>query len=78
MKKRKILIRLLWVFVIIFILMNISAYFHAYKFTHFTTKNVIKTKGAGNLSMTEKIKTLFLGINNPRPHNKKSPIQKFE
>jgi uncharacterized protein len=77
-KNRKLLRRLLWAFAIILILMNISAYFHAYKFTHFTTINVIKTKGSRNLSMIEKIKTVFLGINNPRPQNKKIPIQKFE
>ncbi|MCX6351881.1 MAG: alpha/beta hydrolase, partial [Bacteroidetes bacterium] len=57
--------------------MNIVAFFHAYKFTHFTSDIVTKTKDAKQLSTVEKIKTLFFGINNPRPTNHSTPSQKF-
>ena len=58
--------------------MNVVAYFHAYKFTHFTYNNVVKTKDAKKLSTIDKMKTLFFGIDNPRPVNKGTPTQKFE
>ena len=47
--------------------MNVIAYIHAYKFTHFSTDGKRKTKKTALLSTPEKIKALFLGINNPRP-----------
>ena len=78
MKKRKLVKRFLWVLAIIFILMNISAYFHAYKFTHFSTDDVVKSKEPKDLSTTEKIKILLFGVKNPRPENKKTPAQQFE
>jgi alpha-beta hydrolase superfamily lysophospholipase len=71
---KKILISLLF----IFILMNVVAYFHASKFTNFDSTGKIKTKNAKQLSFAEKIKTLFLGINNPRPTNKKNPNYPYE
>ena len=58
--------------------MNIIAFMHAYKFTHFTNNDVTRTKTADKLSMMEKIGILFFGVNNPRPVNKTSPSQKFE
>lgn len=53
--------------------MNIVAFFHAYKFTHFITENVTKTKSPEKLNSLDKIKTLLLGVNNPRPTNKEKP-----
>lgn len=78
MKQKKIIKLLLWTLTTIFVLINIVAYFHSYKFTHFTDKNVVKTKDSKHLSVPGKIKTLFFGIDNPRPNNKRTPIQKFE
>src|SRR5688572_25927589 len=78
MRKRKLFKRIFRTVVILFLLMNVSAYFHAYKFTHFTTKNITKTKMTKEISTSEKIKTLFLGVSNPRPQNQKIPAQKFE
>lgn len=78
MKQKKIIKLLLWTLTTIFVLINIVAYFHSYKFTHFTDKNVVKTKDSKHLSVSGKIKTLFFGIDNPRPNNKRTPIQKFE
>jgi uncharacterized protein len=50
--------------------MNVVAYFHAYKFTHFSEAAVEKTKSPEKLSSFDKIKTLLTGVNNPRPNNK--------
>ncbi len=58
--------------------MNFVAFFHAYKFTHFADNNVTKTKDVKKLSTIDKIKALFLGIDNPRPVNTITPTQKFE
>jgi uncharacterized protein len=62
----------------LFILMNVVAYFHAYKFTHFSNAKVEKTRNAKELPLGEKLKALFFGINNPRPFNKSQPSQPFE
>jgi uncharacterized protein len=62
----------------LFILMNVVAYFHAYKFTHFSNANVEKTRNAKELPLGEKLKALFFGINNPRPSNKSQPSQPFK
>ncbi|WP_255463011.1 alpha/beta hydrolase [Flavobacterium sp. LPB0248] len=59
-------------------MINIIAYFHAYKFTHFTKDNSEKTKTPDRLTKFEKVKTLFLGVNNPKPKNKKVPNQKYQ
>lgn len=61
-----------------FLVINCIAFFHAYKFTHFTTDNSEKTKTPDKLSKLEKAKTLFFGVNNPKPKNKKFPTQKFQ
>jgi uncharacterized protein len=56
-----------------FVLMNVVAFFHAYKFTHFATNNLAKTKNPNKLSTVAKLKTLLLGVNNPRPINTQKP-----
>jgi hypothetical protein len=43
---RKTLQKAVWFFAIAFISMNIVAYIHAYTFTHFTGRSVIKTRDA--------------------------------
>lgn len=77
-RKRKMLKRLIWFFVILFILMNIVVNFHAYKFTHFTSNSKAKTKSPDKLSSVEKFKTLLLGVNNPRPLNSQTPAQTYQ
>ncbi|MDU1904817.1 MAG: alpha/beta fold hydrolase [Dysgonomonas sp.] len=49
--------------------MNIVAFFHAYKFTHFSTNVSIKTEKPENLPLFDKLKILLFGINNPKPKN---------
>jgi len=58
--------------------MNIVAAFHAYKFTHFASAVITKTKSPDKLSFTDKIQALLFGVNNPKPANTKTPSQKFE
>lgn len=62
----------------LFVLMNTIAFFHAYKFTHFSASNLTKTKNPKELGVGEKIKALLLGINNPRPINKARPTRPYE
>jgi alpha-beta hydrolase superfamily lysophospholipase len=57
---------------------NIIAFIHAYTFTHFTDEPVSRTKDPLDLSLSEKIKILIAGIDNPRPHNLAEPTQRFE
>ncbi|MFC6098384.1 alpha/beta hydrolase [Flavobacterium qiangtangense] len=58
--------------------MNIIAFFHAYKLTHFADENSVKTKSSNQLSTSEKVKTILFGVNNPKPINTSFPSQKFE
>ncbi|MGH2564184.1 MAG: alpha/beta hydrolase [Ginsengibacter sp.] len=78
LQRKRIFKRLLWALAIIFLLMNVIAFFHAYKFTHFTSTRVTKTKASKNLSTGAKMKILLFGIDNPRPENNATPSQKFE
>jgi len=78
MKRKKIVKRLLWILTIVFVLMNVVSFFHAYKFTHFTSDSIIKTKDSPHLTTANKIKILLLGINNPRPTNDSTPTEKYE
>lgn len=62
----------------VFLVMNVVAFFHAYKFTHFAEGLPAKTKNAGDMSFGEKLSALFLGVKNPRPENKGLPTRMFE
>jgi alpha-beta hydrolase superfamily lysophospholipase len=67
--------RFIWALTLGFVLINIVAFFHAYKFTHFVDANVTKTKSPEKLNSIDKIKTLLFGVNNPRPINKEKPAK---
>lgn len=81
MKKRtarRLLVR--WIglpFIFLFLMMNVVAYFHAYKFTHFESANTSKTERPEDLSLTEKIRTLIFGINHPKPRHRSLPNTKY-
>ncbi len=77
MSARKVIKRIGWIVVILFVLLNIISAIHAYKFTHFTTENVRKTPKPEKLTFSEKVKTLFAGVNNPRPVDSLYPEEKF-
>jgi len=64
---------------LIFIVMNVIAFFHAYKFTHFSASTgVKKTADPKQLSTGGKIKTLFFGIDHPRPVDDTLPSHPYE
>lgn len=51
---------------------------HAYKFTHFTNSVSSKTSNPEEISFSEKIITIFTGVNNPRPINDQLPEGNFK
>ena len=77
-KGKKIAKRVVGLVVLLFLVMNIIAFFHAYKFTHFTNADVRKTKDAKHISFVGKIKALFFGINNPRPTSITLPARSYQ
>jgi uncharacterized protein len=78
MTKRKWVKRFLGISGVLFLLLNIIACFHAYHFTHFTDKDVVKTKESKDLSVLEKATIVLTGVNNPRPKNIKTPSLPFK
>lgn len=70
--------RSLWTLTAIFVLMNIVAIFHSYKFTHFADSKIEKTKDPKNLTTGQKINTLIFGISIPRPENSTTPTSDYE
>lgn len=76
-KYRKVIKRMVATCLILFLIMNMMAIFHAYKFTHFaapgTRPKLTKDSGIG-----QKIKALFFGINIPKPQNKLLPEAPYE
>jgi uncharacterized protein len=62
---------------LIFVLMNVVAYLHAYRFTHFSDPTVARTADPKALSILTKVKILFTGIDNPRPSHKRLPTQTY-
>jgi uncharacterized protein len=69
--KRKLIRRVVWLLLILFVLSNGIAYMHAYKFTHFANASIERT--TTHLSTPEKLKIAFTGVSNPRPVNKTRP-----
>lgn len=75
--KRKWLRRGTRTLILVFVLMNIIAAFHSYKFTHFTESDVTKTNNPDKLSIGQKVQTLIFGVSNPRPVNNGNPSTDF-
>ena len=76
--KKKALNRFLGLVIGLFVLMNIVAFFHAYRFTHFSESGIEKTRNPRELGLATKIKVLLLGIDNPKPVNHEQPARPFE
>lgn len=77
-KKKSLLKKSLYLVVLIFIGLNLVAFFHAYKFTHFDSNSIKKTENPKELTIIGKTKTILFGVNNPKPVNKAFPTQHFE
>ena len=58
--------------------MNIMAFMHAYKFTHFSNDAGNKTEQSKSLNFSQKLSIAFFGVNNPKPVNKRIPDKPFE
>ena len=76
--KRKWIKYSIWTFIILLVLINLAAIFHSYKFTHYADSQSEKTKSPKDLSPGQKLKTLFLGFNNPRPESTIVPAGNFQ
>jgi uncharacterized protein len=74
---RKHLRKILWLVASIFIVMNLVAFAHAYKFTHFSKDKRLRTLDPKELSLLNKVKILLTGIDNPKPGHKTSPLLNF-
>lgn len=73
--------RLIYFFILLFILTNIVVYNHAYNFTHFVEKDIPKPNAthAKDLgSFTDKLSLAFWGIQSPKLKNKISPDSTFQ
>ena len=77
LKQRKQVKRLIWGIVAVFVLMNVIAALHAWKFTHFLNTDAQSVRPE-ELSFAQKFGTIVFGIENPRPENKNLPTQAFE
>ncbi len=60
-----------------FLLLNISAAFHAYRFTHFSSQEVQRSE-LKEMSLLEKLGILFFGVSNPRLVNQTLPTEDYE
>ncbi len=74
-KPRKIIFR---TFMVLFVLINVLACIHAYKFTHYNIQDTTIPKLPEQLSLTEKLNTLVLGVSLPKPINHNTPPQPYE
>lgn len=77
MRRKRWTRRVLLGFSLMFIFMNVVAYIHAWKFTHFSSGGA-KTKNPHHLSASEKLRALLFGINNPRPENQFKPLGNYK
>ncbi|MEM6265740.1 MAG: alpha/beta hydrolase [Bacteroidota bacterium] len=76
--KKKIKKAALWTVAALFVVGNVIAYNHAYRFTHFKENDSARTQRPEKLSLGEKLNTLLLGINIPKPKNEALPTRPFE
>jgi alpha-beta hydrolase superfamily lysophospholipase len=75
---RRYLRKIPYIILGLFILANIIAAFHAYRFTHFSGERKKQTRKPEELSFFKKIAVLTTGVDNPRPENDTLPAKKFE
>jgi len=61
-----------------FLALNVIAFIHAYRFTHFSQDDRERTPDPDELSLWSKGKILFAGIDNPRPRHKSVPQRSFQ
>lgn len=64
--------RLIHFLLALFVAFNVICFFHAYKFTHFDNSG-LRSGDPKALSLSDKVRILLTGIDNPRPVNTKVP-----
>jgi alpha-beta hydrolase superfamily lysophospholipase len=74
---RKYLKKSAFALLLIFVSMNVVAYLHAYRFTHFSEPTVARTADPKALSILTKLRILVMGIDNPRPSHERLPTQTY-
>jgi alpha-beta hydrolase superfamily lysophospholipase len=75
---KKNLMRFGLILLVLFIVGNFIVYNHVYSFTHFSITENDKTKRPEKMGVSEKVKTLFMGVNIPKPLNKEKPKRKYQ
>src|SRR5688572_26087071 len=75
---KKLLRRIVYFLLAVFLLMNAVAFMHAWRFTHFSENAENRTASPDQLGTWEKLGVLFTGVNNPRPVNTVTPSTPFE
>lgn len=78
LKKRKIIRRIKWSIVSLFVLMNVVAYFHAYKLTHYSAGQPTTQAEMMDLTFLQKVSTLIFGVSQPHPVNTQLPNHFYE
>lgn len=78
LKNKKRIKKLLLICGILLVLINLLAYLHAYKFTHFSTKKIERTGKPEDLSFLKKLTVLIFGISNPKPKSDTLPDRPFK
>lgn len=61
----------------VFLLVNVIAYLHAYRFTHFENDSGTRTKDPSELSLPDKATVVITGVYNPRPCHTRTPTVPF-
>ena len=74
----KILRRLLYTVLVLFILLNIMSAFHAYKFTHFYDDASLRRPKPEQMSFGDKASAIFLGVKYPKSVNTLVPQIPYE
>lgn len=77
MKRNRFWKRLAWSAGALFLFLNLFCAWHAWKFTHFTNTTAARTN-PNRLSAFGKLKTLVVGVDNPRPVNRSVPPVPYE
>ena len=72
-KRKKRIKRIKRTFILVFLLMNVVAYLHAYRFTHYSNNQKPRSESPAKMSFGAKISSILFGISNPRPANKEWP-----
>lgn len=76
--RKKIIKRSIISLLLVFIVMNVVAYMHAYKFTHFEANAADKNIRVEHLSFWSKCKMLFTGLPLAKPFNSKVPTVAYK